>query len=164
MQNPQNLRKPQNKDFNIKIYFTVCLIFMTLFDFLLTNHILNNVSPNEYKYVEIVYVENTGAAFSFFEHSTALLVIISILAVLYIIWKLLCKRVRYSPAFYFFISMLSAGIFCNTYERITLGYVRDFINLKFINFPVFNISDVLINLGVFAIMCLIITKKYLKNG
>lgn len=165
MPNPQNLQNPKNKDFNIKIYFTTCLIFMTLFDFTLTDYILNNISSLSdcCKYVNIVYIENTGAAFSFFEHSTVLLIIISLLAVLYIIWKLLCTRVRYSPAFYFFISILSAGIFCNTFERITLGYVRDFISLKYPDFPVFNISDILINLGVFAIICLIITKKYLKK-
>ena len=158
------MRNPQNKDFNLKIYFTVCLVFMILSDFLFTNYILNNISSNEYKYVEFVYVENTGAAFSFFEHSTVFLVIISILAVLYIIWKLLCSQVKYSSVFYFFVSTLSAGIFCNTFERIVFGYVRDFISLKHVNFPVFNISDILINIGVFAIMCLIITKKYLKNG
>lgn len=63
---------------------------------------------------------------------------------------------------YFATAMLVSGVICNTYERITLGYVRDFINLKFIEFPVFNISDILINLGVLAIIILVALKKYKK--
>ena len=49
------------------------------------------------------------------------------------------------------------------YERISLGYVRDFFKLNFIDFPVFNISDMLINIGVLALIVIIIKNKYLKK-
>ena len=55
--------------------------------------------------------------------------------------------------------MLIAGILCNTYERIVFGYVRDFFKLNFVNFPVFNISDVFINISVFAIVIIIIKNE-----
>jgi signal peptidase II len=61
---------------------------------------------------------------------------------------------------YFATAMLASGVICNTYERISFGFVRDFINLKFIEFPVFNISDILINLGVLVIIILVASKKY----
>ena len=59
--------------------------------------------------------------------------------------------------------MLVAGIGCNLYERIAFGYVRDFFKLNFINFPVFNISDVFINISVIALIVIIIKSKYLKK-
>ena len=40
------------------------------------------------------------------------------------------------------------------YERIHFGFVRDFFKLNFIDFPVFNISDIFINIGVFVILIL----------
>ena len=59
--------------------------------------------------------------------------------------------------------MLVAGISCNLFERISYGYVRDFIKLNFIDFPVFNISDIFINIGVLAIIIIIIKNKYIKK-
>lgn len=138
---------------------------MIMFDLYLTNFILNNISitNDNFKFIDFVYIQNTGAAFSSFQQMTTLLIIISIIAILAITYELIKNYKKYSLLLFLYSSILIAGIFCNTLERITLGYVQDFINLKFITFPVFNISDILINLGVLAIMYLIITKKYLRN-
>ncbi|MCM1264650.1 MAG: signal peptidase II [Candidatus Gastranaerophilales bacterium] len=138
---------------------------MVLLDFSLTNSILNNVFvvSDNFKLIDIVYVKNYGAAFSMFQNSTVLLIIISIIAMLSIIYTIFNNINKFSTIVFFYSAMLLAGIYCNTYERITLGYVQDFFNLKFINFPVFNISDILINFSVLAIMFLVVTKKYLKN-
>ena len=59
----------------------------------------------------------------------------------------------------FFISLLSAGIAGNLHERIAYGFVRDYFQLNFINFPVFNISDIFINVGVIALIVMILIKK-----
>ena len=59
----------------------------------------------------------------------------------------------------FFIALLSAGIAGNLHERIVFGYVRDYIQLNFVNFPVFNISDILINIGVLVLVVLILIRK-----
>ena len=59
----------------------------------------------------------------------------------------------------FLISLLCAGIAGNLHERIVLGYVRDFFELKFINFPVFNISDIFITIAVIALVIIILVKK-----
>lgn len=158
------MTRMQNNKFNPIIYFFVCLIVMIMFDFISTSSILHNIylSTENYRFFEFVYVQNTGAAFSSFQHSTVFLSVISILAIIGIMYELFKDINKYSIPMYFCSAMLTAGIFCNTYERIVLGYVRDFISLKFIEFPVFNISDILINASVFAIMLLIITKKYKK--
>ena len=45
------------------------------------------------------------------------------------------------------------------YERISLGYVRDYFDLNFVNFPVFNMADVLITFGAVVLISQIISKK-----
>ena len=156
----------KQNNFNPIVYFFVCLAAMITFDFIMTNHILHNIfiSTDNFKLLDIVYVQNTGAAFSAFQHFTVLLIVISLLAIIFILYELFKDITKYSIPMYFATAMLTAGIFCNTYERITLGYVRDYISFKFIEFPVFNISDILINAGVLVIIILLITKKYKKNG
>ena len=47
------------------------------------------------------------------------------------------------------ITLFSSGALGNLIERIQFGYVIDYINLNFINFPVFNMFDIMICLGVF---------------
>ena len=150
------MKQNQNSKLNPIIYFVICLIFMIMFNLYTTNFILNNISiiNDNFKLIDLVYIQNTGAAFSSFQHMTTLLIIT---------YELIRNYKKYSLLLFLFSSILIAGIFCNTLERITLGYVQDFISFKFITFPVFNISDILINFGVLAIMYLIITKKYLKN-
>lgn len=159
------MKQNQNSKLNPIIYFVICLIFMIMFNLYTTNFILNNISiiNDNFKLIDLVYIQNTGAAFSSFQHMTTLLIIISIIAILAITYELIRNYKKYSLLLFLFSSILIAGIFCNTLERIILGYVQDFISFKFITFPVFNISDILINFGVLAIMYLIITKKYLKN-
>lgn len=159
------INKNQNNRLHPIPYFLACLITMFTLDIYSTNRILHNifVSTDNFKFLDIVYVQNTGAAFSSFQHATTVLIVISILAIIMILVELLRDIYKYSIPMYFASAMLITGITCNTWERITLGYVRDFLSLKFIEFPVFNISDILINLGVLIIMILIISKKYKRN-
>ena len=62
----------------------------------------------------------------------------------------------------FMISLLLSGIACNLFERIAFGFVRDYFELSFINFPVFNISDIFINVSVIVIMFMLF-RNYSKK-
>lgn len=152
----------QNKLISSIVYFIVCLIVMVLFDILLTNYILHNIfiDTHSFNLIDIVYVQNTGAAFSSFQQFTPVLVLLSILAIIFILFEFFKNAAKYTLPMYFAIAMLSSGIICNTYERISLGYVRDFLSFKTIEFPVFNISDVFINFAVVMMIVLVVTKKY----
>ncbi len=44
------------------------------------------------------------------------------------------------------------GTVGNGIDRLMKGYVIDFINLNIINFPVFNIADISINIGLIFII------------
>ena len=59
----------------------------------------------------------------------------------------------------FCYSFILAGTVGNGIDRIIRGYVIDFINLNFIDFPVFNIADISINIGLIFIIYGLIKNK-----
>lgn len=148
-------------------YFFVTLIFFTSSDFYLSNLIIKNLSNGlnlSSSLMNVVYIENTGAAFSILQNSTTLLIALSILGILAIFYYVFKYCEKISMKEILFISFLASGILGNLYERLAFGYVRDFFDLTFINFPIFNISDIFINIGVFGIIILILlTKNPLKK-
>lgn len=146
------------------VYFAITAIFFIIFDLYFSNILacLNNkISENDF--LEVIYVQNTGAAFSLLESAPFVLVLFAISAILLIIIYGVKNIDKFSAFACFWTAMLISGISCNLYERLSFGFVRDFFNLKFINFPVFNISDIFINIGVLALIIIIIKNKYLKK-
>ena len=150
---------------NKLIYFFITTLFFVLFDTYFSSYILKNLDilpQNEI--MQFVSVQNTGAAFSILQNSRFFLITFSIIAIILVIINLIKNINKTNTISIFWVAMLISGIICNTYERITLGYVRDFFHINFINFPVFNISDIFINVSVFAIVIIIIKYNYIKNN
>ena len=147
------------------IYLFLSLIFFTIVDLYFSELIIKSARFNlpENPIFDLTYVLNSGAAFSIFENSKIFLILFAISAIILILIYTVKNIDKFSAFSGFWAAMLLAGIGCNLYERITFGYVRDFFKLNFIDFPVFNISDVFINIGVFAIIVIIIKNKYLKK-
>ena len=50
------------------------------------------------------------------------------------------------------MSFILAGSIGNGIDRIFNGFVIDFIKIKFIDFPVFNIADMAINIGALFLL------------
>lgn len=143
-------------------YFSVCFaffVFVTLYlsDFLVSQ-LMHGFSYSNPVF-SLNYVENTGAAFSILKDSRELLIIVSVAAICAIISYIIRHISKISMKTIFFLSMLAAGIGGNLHERIALGFVRDYIQLNFIHFPVFNISDIFINIGVIAIIIILLKKN-----
>ncbi len=102
--------------------------------------------------INIHLTKNTGAAFSLFSESTALLAILSLLVSLGILyWLLRAYYIKFWKGIG--IAFLLAGTLGNGLDRWRLGYVTDFIQIIPIKFPIFNIADIAIN---FAIIFLIL--------
>lgn len=144
------------------IYFLTTFSFFIGVNLYFSNLIVNKLS-NGWVYsndlFNLVYEKNTGAAFSIMQHSTKFLIIISIIALIALFYYIIVNLNTIFKKEIFCLALLMAGMFGNLYERLVFGYVRDFFDLTFINFPVFNISDAFINVGVFAIILLILTTK-----
>ena len=83
------------------------------------------------------FVKNYGAAFNIFTGNRIFLSLISIIFSILLIYLILRKNTlnKIDLLAYSFILGGAAG---NGLDRIIKGYVIDFINLKMINFPVFN--------------------------
>ena len=58
------------------------------------------------------------------------------------------------------MAVFCAGIFGNAYERYIYNYVTDYIKINFMNFPVFNLNDILIVIGACLIALTIIADKH----
>ena len=98
--------------------------------------------------LELTYVQNTGAAFSFLAGAdlTWLLAIVSLIATVVIalaLWR------DFFPGFWgrLSLSLLLAGAAGNLIDRAILGYVTDMFQTVFMDFPVFNVADICVVCG-----------------
>ena len=96
-------------------------------------------------------VRNYGAAFNLFSGSRIFLSIVSIIITIFLIYLILNKKIINNINLFSY-SFILGGTIGNGIDRISKGYVVDFINLNFIEFPVFNIADISINIGLILII------------
>ena len=101
-------------------------------------------------------MQNTGAAFGMMQGGNLILVVITLLVVGYILksWKELCA---YGPAVKWGLVLILGGALGNLYDRITLGFVVDFIDLRV--WPVFNVADSFITVGGVLLAYALLTGK-----
>ena len=132
-----------------KIYFLSLSIFITLIDQFTKYLILHNnkifINKN-FLLFRLDFVKNYGAAFNIFSGSRIFLSLISILFSILLIYLIFRKNTSNSFDLYSY-SFILGGTIGNGIDRIYKGFVVDFINLNIINFPVFNIADISINIG-----------------
>ena len=96
--------------------------------------------------VELRTVHNYGAAWSSFSGSRWLLVAVTCVIVAFVT-VLLIRRVVRHPLGVAACCMVISGGLGNIIDRVRLGYVVDMFNLLFINYPVFNVADILVVCG-----------------
>ena len=107
----------------------------------------------------INFVRNYGAAFNIFEGSRFFLSFISIISTIILSYFIFISETKLINKYG--LSFILAGTIGNGIDRILNGYVIDFIEVKIIDFPVFNIADIVINIG--ALILIISYLKYKKN-
>lgn len=113
-------------------------------------HLMNRESfPIVEGIFHLTYVENTGAAFSLLRDKTYVLTLVS-LVLMGLVGYFWMKEVRNHPFMLLKLSiiMIMIGGVGNIIDRIRLGYVVDFLDFRLINFPVFNIADCFVVVGV----------------
>ncbi|MBO4389681.1 MAG: signal peptidase II [Lachnospiraceae bacterium] len=108
--------------------------------------------------LELRYSENRGAVWGFAQGSVTVMAVISIiifLIVLFIYVKIPYGK-HYIPLHILAVFVL-AGAAGNLIDRILMKYVTDFIYIKLINFPIFNVADVYITFSAFLIVVFSLT-------
>ena len=108
----------------------------------------------------IYYVKNTGAAFSILEDSTILLTIISVIFIV-ILDRMIKKEKQFSNLSAISLGMVMGGIFGNMIDRIIHHAVIDYLSFQIFKyeFPVFNIADIGITVGVALLMISMILER-----
>ncbi len=92
--------------------------------------------------LELYYLENTGAAFSMLENAQWFFCIVAVAAAAVIAWFILrIPSVKRMVPLHICLIFIAAGAVGNLIDRLQLHYVRDFIYISLIHFPVFNVAD-----------------------
>lgn len=102
-------------------------------------------------FISLTYVQNTGAAWSILEGQMWFFLLATVVVVGIAVYYLF-KNVKGSRWLNFGISLIIAGALGNIIDRIRLGFVVDMFRTEFMNFPIFNIADCSLVVGVALIM------------
>jgi len=138
-----------------KVYFISIIIF--LIDQISKSIISTYLKLNEsisviQDFFYIRYINNYGASWGILENNRTLLVIISLVAII-ILLRYMYSFKKTKLNIYGF-GFLLGGILGNLSDRLLFGYVKDFLDFIIFNYdyPVFNIADIFIVLGVFMLI------------
>lgn len=108
---------------------------------------------------EIRYIRNAGAAWGVFQNKQIIFYIITVIALSVCIYSYIkCSKADKYRDIKVLIIMIMAGAIGNFIDRVRLKYVIDFLYFKLINFPIFNVADCYITIGVFVLLFLLIFK------
>lgn len=144
---------------------------------LLTKHFLVKALPNvgDSKevlpgFINFIFVKNTGAAWGVLSGRPIFLIVLTLVILgLYLTFFILNLKKngrKSSKLFGICAGFIFGGCLGNLVDRLFLGYVRDFINFQFISFPVFNVADIALCVGVvlLAIYFIFIYPKECKRN
>tara|TARA_B100001027_G_scaffold201714_1_gene161912 strand:- start:194 stop:649 length:456 start_codon:yes stop_codon:yes gene_type:complete len=144
-----------------KLYFLSLSIFITLLDQVTKYLMFYNYKifiNKDFLLFRLDLVKNYGAAFNILSGNRIFLSLISIIFSILLIYLILSKKNLKSIDLYAY-SFILGGTIGNGIDRISKGFVIDFINLNIINFPVFNIADISINIGFIFLLYSILKKN-----
>ncbi|SHH35327.1 signal peptidase II [Caloranaerobacter azorensis DSM 13643] len=144
----------------------ILIIFDQLTKYLAVKFLLGkNPIPIIKNYLQLNYVENFGAAFGILQNKQLFFVVITIVVLAGII-VYIRKHTNISKPMKAALTILFSGALGNLIDRLRLGYVIDFIDVKFgklYDFPVFNVADCLVVVSTIIIAYLVLYDKYEIN-
>lgn len=110
---------------------------------------------------QLQYLENRGAAFGILQNKLWIFVILTIvyLFVAVFIYFKIPRRKKYLML-HIIAVLLTAGALGNFIDRIRLGYVVDFFYFSLIDFPIFNVADILVVVSfILLAICILFVYK-----
>ena len=143
--------------------YTAIILMLDQFIKILVNRYMTlgssiKIIPN---FFSILYLKNTGAAFSILEDNTPILVIISVVVIV-LLDRSIKKEDNFTKIEELSLGIIMGGIFGNLIDRIIHHGVIDYLSFKIFkySFPVFNLADMAIVIGVgLYLINLIINKQ-----
>ncbi|MFY7821075.1 MAG: signal peptidase II, partial [Planktothrix agardhii] len=119
--------------------------------------VVQNFEPGEtlplwHSVFHLTYVTNTGAAFSLFSNGGILwlrwLSLLVSLGLMAMAW-FGPRQHRWEQIGY---GLILGGALGNGIDRFISGHVVDFLDFRLINFPIFNLADISINIGIWFLI------------
>lgn len=110
--------------------------------------------------LELTYLENRGAVWGLMQGWRFVFLPATFLFLGFIFWLYRKKRKEMTCLTRLILSLLVSGALGNLIDRLFLGYVRDMIFFRLINFPVFNVADSAITI---AAALLVIETLFVKK-
>jgi len=111
-------------------------------------------------FFDFSYLENRGAAFGIFQGKAYLLAAVTLVILFFLFFNYL-KTKNKTKIFTWSTGLIISGAVGNLIDRLSLGYVVDFVSLHFRNsyyFPSFNVADMCITFGT-GLLILYILKE-----
>ena len=113
--------------------------------------VMDFIRFGDFEILGLRYCENTGAAFSSFSGARgSLVVLVSIMLIVLLVFTVRYKHKR--PLFLISSVMIMSGGVGNLIDRIRLGYVIDYLDVKLFNFAVFNFADICVVVGAVLLL------------
>ena len=108
----------------------------------------------------LTYARNEGVAFSFLEGNRVFIIIMSLVVIGIIIYYLRVNKINLGEEIGF--GLVIGGALGNLIDRVMYGYVIDFIDIYIFgyDYPIFNIADIGVVIGVIVI----IISSFKKRG
>lgn len=97
-------------------------------------------------FFSLTYIHNYGAAWGILSNHRWIFIVITAAAII-VLPIVLYKYRKLHFLFGFSLSLIIGGAIGNMIDRIFRGYVVDFFEFTFIDFPVFNIADICVTVG-----------------
>lgn len=110
-------------------------------------------------FFSLTYAENTGMAWSLLSGKQVFLSLVSAIAIGVMIYYVITQKSK--GLIKIALALMIGGAFGNLFDRVVLGYVRDFLDFIIFgyDFPIFNIADSALTIGV----CLLILASLLEE-
>ena len=132
----------------------IVLVFDQILKFIIRSKLVLNETINVIaNFFNITYVENDGAAWNILSGNKIILILIALLVLFFIFYYFIFNK-KLNKIEVIAYSLFIGGLLGNLWDRIFIGRVIDYLDFKIFgyNFPVFNLADICIVLGVLIII------------
>lgn len=129
--------------------YIIIIVLGLILDRLTKTYAINNLIENPYNgtLFNFTYLENRGAAFGILQDRRIFFIILTLVIVCALVYYFLKNYRTNNKILNIALAMIISGAIGNFYDRLFQGYVVDFIEFAFVNFPVFNIADIFVTIG-----------------
>ena len=143
-----------------QVLYLVISLLVVIADQGLKNYIVTNFKIGDEKtiipgIISFTYLQNDGAAWNIFSGQMILFYLISIAAIVVVVYYLFNPKYK-NWLFDTGLALVLGGIVGNFIDRLHLTYVIDMLQLDFVQFNIFNIADSAITVGIVLVFIYLI--------